>query len=126
MKALAGEGLRFLVSGAVNTLASYAAYLGLQLFMPYQLAYAIAFALGIVIAYRINLAYVFRAEHTRAKALAYPLVYVVQYAFGALALALLVEALGVPKEVAPLAVVVATIPLTFVLTRWVMRGKPTA
>ena len=60
MKDVAGEGLRFLASGAINTLATYAVYLGLQLFMPYQAAYAIAFALGIALSYWISLAFVFR------------------------------------------------------------------
>ncbi len=124
MRALAGEGLRFLAAGAVNTLASYAVYYALQLFLPYQLAYAIAFAFGIVLAYRINLAFVFREQGSRAKAMAFPLVYVAQYLVGAAALGLLVERLGVAKEIAPLVVVLVTIPLTFVLTRLVLRGKP--
>ncbi len=125
MRPLAGEGLRFLASGAVNTMATYAMYLALQFLMPYQAAYAVAFAFGIFLAYRINLAFVFRERHTLAKALVFPLIYLVQYVVGAIALGVLVEVMGVPKEVAPLAVVLVTIPVTFILARLVLRGRST-
>lgn len=115
-----GQALRFLVSGAANTAASYLLYLALQLAMPYQAAYAISFAAGIALAYALNVRFVFRATHTRAKALAFPLVYLFQYVAGALLLALLVERLGVAQELAPLVVVAVTIPVTFVLTRMLL------
>jgi putative flippase GtrA len=118
-----GEALRFLLGGAFNTLASYAAYYVLQLVLPYQVAYAIAFAFGVALSYFVNLRFVFRARHTARKALAFPLVYLAQYALGALLLAALVEWMHVPKEVAPLLVVVVTIPVTFALTRWVLRRE---
>jgi putative flippase GtrA len=120
---LAGEGVRFLAGGVANTLISYAIYLGLQLFLSYEVAYAIAFACGITVSYGINLVFVFREKHTAAKALAFPLVYLLQYGAGALLLAVLVEWLGMPKEVAPLAVVVITLPITFLLTRFVLRSR---
>jgi putative flippase GtrA len=123
---LAGEGLRFLLGGVVNTLASYGIYLALQFFLPYQAAYAIAFALGVAISYYINLVFVFRQRGSARKALVFPFVYLAQYLLGAATLALLVERLGVAKEYAPLLVVIVTIPVTFALSRRVLRGKPSA
>jgi putative flippase GtrA len=123
VKRLAGEGLRFLVTGVVNTLVSYAVYFVLQLAMPYQAAYAIAFLVGVATSYLLNVKFVFRVEHTRAKALVFPLVYVAQYALGAALLALLVERAGIPQAWAPLLVTVVMIPVTFALSRLVMRGR---
>lgn len=119
---LAGEAARFLATGVVNTLASYAVYFVLQLVLPYQVAYAVAFAFGVFLSYLLNLRFVFRTPHSRAKAMAFPLVYLAQYLAGALLLAVVVEWLRVPKEIAPLVVVVVTIPLTFALTRLVLRS----
>lgn len=118
---LGAEAGRFLIGGIINTILSLAVYYVLQLYLPYQAAYAAAWVFGVAISYRVNLTYVFRARHSRVKALVFPLVYAVQYATGALLLAVLVEWLGVPKEVAPLGVVVVTIPLTFALSRYVLR-----
>ena len=122
-RGLTGEAYRYLVGGTINTALSLAVYYVLQLFLPYQVAYALAFVFGVVLSYRINLGYVFKTQHTRAKAMAFPLVHLSQYAVGALLLGALVEWLGVPQEIAPLGVAVLTIPLTFALTRFVVRSR---
>ena len=118
-----GEALRYLVGGTVTTVLSLSLYYVLQLVMPYQVAYAIAFVVGVAIAYCINVFYVFRAQHTPAKAMAFPLVYLTQYVIGALLLAVLVEWLGVPQEIAPLPVALATIPVSFLLAGLIVK-KP--
>lgn len=120
---LRGQALRFLAGGAFNTAATYLLYLLLQRLINYQAAYAISFLAGIALAYAINLGWVFRSAHTTKKALAFPLVYLAQYALGALLLALLVERLGVPQQVAPVVVIVVTIPITFVLSRYVLTRR---
>ena len=120
---LAGEAYRFIVGGAINTVLSLAVYYVLQLFLPYQVAFAIAWVFGVIVSYYINLIYVFKEQRTRAKAVAFPLVYLVHYVASALLLAALVEWVGVPKEIAPLAVIPLTIPLTFALTRFVARWQ---
>ena len=120
---LRGEALRYLVGGTVTTVLSLGLYYLLQLVMPYQVAYAIAFVVGVVIAYCINVFYVFRAQHTAAKAMAFPLVYLTQYVIGALLLAVLVEWLGVPQEIAPLQVAIVTIPVSLVLARLIVKNR---
>ena len=42
---------RFIVAGAVNTVASYAIFLVLLQFMPYLAAYTIAYVIGVGISY---------------------------------------------------------------------------
>jgi putative flippase GtrA len=123
MRALRGEAFRYLIGGTITTVLSLAAYYGLQLFLPYQVAYALAFVFGVAVAYCVNVGYVFKAQHTPAKAAAFPLVYLIQYVLGALLLAFLVETLGVPQEIAPIGAAIVTIPLTFALTRRVVRSR---
>jgi putative flippase GtrA len=51
-------------------------------------------------------------------------VYVLQYLAGLAALWLLVENGLASKEIAPLLVIVVTLPLTFAASRFLIKGKP--
>lgn len=115
------EFARFLVVGAVNTGGGYLIYLGLLQLLPYGAAYSIAFALGILISYLLNTAFVFRTSFSLRKLLQFPLVYLVQYLLGICLLFTLVELLSVPAYIAPLIVVAATIPVTFILSRKIIK-----
>ena len=114
---------RFLVSGAINTAVTFGIYL---LFLPvfsYPISYSIAYVIGIGVAYFLNRAFVFRAHQGARSALLLPLVYVAQYGIGILMLWLLIDQLKLSEEIAPLVVIVVTIPLTYLLTRFVFVGK---
>ena len=113
--------LRFLISGGMNTLGTYLLYLGLLLFMPYWLSYAVAFASGIGLAYALNRFFVFGAPRSEGKAAMLPLVYLGQYALGALIVYGWVDMLRLSATVAPLASIAITIPLTFAASRWLFR-----
>lgn len=115
------ESAKFLVCGALNTALTYAIYYCLQLILSYQIAYASAYVAGIVFSYWLNSTFVFKTPMTWRGLLAYPVVYLVQYLLSAVLLGLLVEQLDLPKELAPLVVIVISIPLTFVMTRWILR-----
>ena len=74
--------LRFLISGAVNTTLTYAAYLGLLGLIGYVPAYTIAYIAGIALSYALNTIFVFRAAPTLRSAMLFPLIYLVQYLLG--------------------------------------------
>ena len=112
--------MRFGLAGGFNTLVSYAIYLGLSSFLDYQWAYFIAYACGIGVSYVVNARFVFHTALSWRALFAYPLVYLVQYAMSALALAVLVRLLHVPKLFAPLFVVALTVPATYVLSKFVL------
>ena len=124
MKSSRGEALRFLLAGAFNTAATYGLYLLALQVMPYRVAYTATYAIGIVLGYAVNTLFVFRAPWSWKRMLAYPLVYVLQYGVGLLCLTLLVERGWVSDRIAPLLVVVVTLPLTFVASRYLIKGKP--
>ncbi len=123
MKSFSAEALRFLLVGAFNAAATYVLYLAALQLMPYRLAYTGAYAAGIVLSYALNTWFVFRAPWSWKRLMAYPLVYLLQYGLGLLCLSLLVERGWVSQELAPLAVVVITLPLTFLATRYLIKGK---
>jgi len=123
MKSFSGEALRFLIAGAANTAATYVIYLLALQVVPYRVAYTIAYALGIVLAYALNTRFVFRTPWRWKTLLAYPMVYLLQYGLGVACLTVLVERHWVSPELAPLLVVAITLPVTFVASRLLIKGK---
>jgi len=110
------QGVRFLASGALNTLVTYALYCVLVAFLAPQAAYALVFVLGIGLAYVLNARFVFGARMRAASATLYPLVYIVQYGASALLIALFTGAGLGPRLALAIALVVVT-PLSFVGNR---------
>lgn len=114
---------RFLLSGGLNTAITYGIYLVLLQQISYQFSYTIAYVSGIAISYTLNRSFVFRSHYGLRSILLFPLVYIAQYGFGMLLLWLWVEIAGLSTKIAPLIVVVATLPLTYVLSRFVFLGR---
>jgi putative flippase GtrA len=112
--------LCFLTGGAVNTAFSYTVYLFLKIIMAYQWAYFIAYALGVVFAYWFNASWVFRVPISWRGLLSYPIVYVIQYLISALFLGALIEKWGVSVNLAPFYVIVALLPITYLMNRVVL------
>lgn len=115
--------IRFLLGGASTTILSYAVYLLLLTWLPYLAAYAFAFASGVAWSYFANTLFVFRRRPTVARALAFPIVYLAQYLAGSMLLVVLIDDVQLPAKFAPLVVVVVTLPLTYVLSRWVITAR---
>jgi len=114
------EFVRFLLVGATNTLFSYLVYLLLLNFMPYLVAYTLSYCAGIVLSYFLNVYFVFRKTVSLSSFLKFPVVYVIQYSLGALILWLLVGA-GLSPNLAMIGVIVATIPVTFIASRFILK-----
>jgi putative flippase GtrA len=113
----------FLFVGGLNTAVTYGIYLGLLLAVSYPIAYSGSYIAGIFISYCLNAWLVFREPLRLASALRYPIVYGVQYVAGLGLLYLAVEVLHLSKKLAPLGVVAVSVPLTFFLSRFVIRGR---
>ena len=111
---------RFLVSGALNTALSYAVYLTLLRVISYELAYIASYVLGLGFGYYLNSRWVFSQAGSGLKLALYPLVYLPQLVLGTLLLHFLVESLQIPPSVSAICVIILTVPLNFILVRWVM------
>ena len=121
--ARAKEILRFLLAGGLNTALTYMIYLAAIVVVTYQVAYAIAYAAGILLSYWLSLRFVFRQTGNWRKLARYPLVYILQYGVGAAILEFLVGSLSVHAWLAPLIVAALTLPFTFVLSKCVLSAK---
>lgn len=119
MKFISARFARFLLVGLANTLVGYVLYLGANHFMDYRWAYTISYVLGIGISYLLNSWFVFREPLSMASLLKFPAVYVVQYAVGLAVVWLFVSRMELHEALAPLVVVPITVPLTYVLSRFV-------
>jgi putative flippase GtrA len=113
--------LRFLLGGGINTAFTYGLYIALNLVMGYQWAYLLAYALGVVFAYWFNAVMVFKVPLSWKGVVSYPLVYVIQYGASALLLGALVEMGPVNETLAPLIITVGMVPLTYVLSKLLLR-----
>jgi putative flippase GtrA len=111
---------RFVIGGGLNTGTTYIFYLGFSQFLDYQLAFLLAYAVGIIFSYFFNAKVVFQVALSWRALIAYPMVYLVQYLVSAVALGFFVEKLGMSKLTAPITVAVATLPLTYMLSKLVI------
>ncbi|MNI85331.1 GtrA-like protein [compost metagenome] len=117
------EFFKFIISGVLNTIATYLIYLLLLVFLEYSLAYTVSYLSGIFISYCLNTLFVFKEKISLKTFLKYPIVYVVQYVINLIMIFILVEHLGFSEQIVPLIVVVTTIPITFLLSKIIIRGK---
>lgn len=125
MKQVAAPGvfLKFLASGAFNTLVTYLAYLALLVVLPYRWSYTIAYVLGIALAYVLYRYFVFGRSAGPYGPVWVALVYLLQYVLGLGLVSLWGQVLGGPVFWAPAFAIAVSLPLTFALNRWVFRGR---
>jgi putative flippase GtrA len=107
----------------VNTGLTYLAYLVLLKLVPYRWAYSVSYVAGVFLSFVVNSLYVFRTPLRWRKLLPYPSVYLVQYLLGLGVMFVGVELLGWDSRWMPAAVLAVTVPVSFVLTRWVLNAK---
>lgn len=115
--------IRFMAGGVVNTSFTYCVYLCLVNVFEYQIAYALSFLGGILFSYWFNAVVVFKVSLSWKGLFSFPVVYLAQYFLSAGLLSFFVLHLGFSPSTAPLAIIVFTIPVTFVLSRWILRRK---
>lgn len=115
--------VRFVFAGGVNTVFTYALYLLLLLITPYTIAYAISYFAGIPLGYVLNARFVFHEPLRWRTAFQFPLVYVVQFSLGMLFTVLFVDGLGIDASIAAALGTLVTVPVTFLLTRLIIRGR---
>lgn len=114
------QWIRFLVGGGINTAFTYGIYLILMLFVHYQIAYLIAYIVGVVFAYWFNAVIVFKVSLSWKGLFSYPIIYIIQYTISAFLLNIFVETLQIDKTFVPLMIIIIMIPLTYVLNKYVL------
>lgn len=121
-KKFSSEFLRFLAVGMTNTLLGYVIYLIFNSFIHYTYAYSFSYVIGIVISFVLNTRFVFSTKPSIKKFIKFPLVYVFQYLFGITMMILFVEKMYISAEIAPILIVFLSVPITFFLSRLVLKN----
>lgn len=129
MKRLALDGLprfvRFVLTGGLNTAASYGVYLLLLGPMGYRWAYIASFIFGMGLSYAMLRWVVFQTagrQHAWAMVAATQLG---QFVLGLGVVEVWVAVLRWPQALAALASVAVCVPLSYLVHRWVFRGGRT-
>ncbi|MEG3789793.1 GtrA family protein [Lysobacter sp. CCNWLW3] len=120
---LRGEALRFLIGGGANTLATYGLYWILLQWLTYPVAYTASYAAGILTGFAINTWFVFGIPWSWRKLMAFPLVHVMNYMAGMAVVWASVRLLRIPEPWAPVVATLVTLPLSFLLTRLLIRSR---
>jgi len=117
--------IRFLCTGGLNTAVTYGIYLLLLQVVNYQISYTISYVTGVVFTFFLNRLFVFKTHQGLKSLVLFPLVYVLQYLFGVLILWVGVQHLNLDVKLGPLVVIVLSIPLTYLLSKFVFVGRET-
>ncbi|MEB1794586.1 GtrA family protein [Xanthomonas campestris pv. campestris] len=118
--------VRFLISGGINTVATYAVYIALLQVTSYKVAYTVAYVFGIFIAFFINRLFVFQTHRGWRSLVLFPFVYLAQYLVSLTVVFAWVEHLGFSVTLAPLMAILVTVPLTFLLSSLVFGRRAAA
>ncbi|CAC6940169.1 Putative sugar translocase in surface polysaccharides biosynthesis [Staphylococcus aureus] len=119
------EILKFIIVGGINTLNYYVVYLLLlKLFhIEYMISHITGFIVAFVISYYLNCYFVYRVKPTWRKFISFPITQLVNASLQTVLLYVFVSWLNLPAEIAPFAGLVITIPITFVLSRWILKDS---
>jgi putative flippase GtrA len=114
---------RFIIGGVLNTTVTYVVYLGLLSLLPYISAYTITYLVGISVGYFVNARFVFKKPKNIKSAAAYPLACMINYVVSIGIFWSLVNWIYIPKEFAPLLVLVITTPLMYLIAKVIFLGR---
>lgn len=119
------EILKFIIVGGINTLNYYVVYLLLLklLHIEYMISHITGFLVAFVISYYLNCYFVYRVKLTWRKFISFPITQIVNVSLQTVLLYVFVSWLNLPAEIAPFAGLVITIPITFVLSKWILKDS---
>ncbi|HHW5936756.1 TPA: flippase GtxA [Staphylococcus aureus] len=119
------EILKFIIVGGINTLNYYVVYLLLLklLHIEYMISHITGFLVAFVISYYLNCYFVYRVKPTWRKFISFPITQIVNVSLQIVLLYVFVSWLNLPAEIAPFAGLVITIPITFVLSKWILKDS---
>ncbi|HDG9920925.1 TPA: flippase GtxA [Staphylococcus aureus] len=119
------EILKFIIVGGINTLNYYVVYLLLLklLHIEYMISHITGFLVAFVISYYLNCYFVYRGKPTWRKFISFPITQIVNVSLQTVLLYVFVSWLNLPAEIAPFAGLIITIPITFILSKWILKDS---
>ncbi|WP_436894686.1 GtrA family protein [Mammaliicoccus sciuri] len=119
-----GEIIRFILVGGINTINYYWIYLLLKVFdIQYLVSHILSFIISFIISFYLNCYFVYQVQPTVKKFIQFPITQVVNMGLQTLLLFVFVQLLHVNETFAPFIGLIFTIPITFILSRWILVDK---
>lgn len=119
------EILKFIIVGGINTLNYYVVYLLMLklLHIEYMISHITGFIVAFVISYYLNCYFVYKVKPTWRKFISFPITQIVNVSLQTVLLYVFVSWLNLPAEIAPFAGLIITIPITFILSKWILKDS---
>lgn len=111
---------KFSLVGALTTFSGYFIYLFFLFFFSPMTSYVLSFITGIALSLALNAKYTFATKPTALKALAYAIFYAASMGLGAGILTIAIDFMGVAPRLAPLLVLLVTVPVNFLCTQYIL------
>ncbi|WP_204193520.1 GtrA family protein [Staphylococcus sp. GDY8P47P] len=117
------EIIKFIIVGGINTLNYYIVYLILLKLchVNYMISHIVGFLVSFVISYYLNCYFVYKVTPTLKKFLSFPLTQVINMGMQTLLLYVFVKWFQFPSEIAPFVGLIITIPITFIISKWILK-----
>lgn len=117
------EFIRFLIVGIINTGNYYVIYLVLHVFLAsnYMIAHIIGFIISMVLSFFLSSYFTFKVKPTVVKFLQFPLTQLFNISVSSIMIYLFVEYLFIDSRIAPIVSLFITVPLTFIITRKILK-----
>src|SRR5699024_3322956 len=117
------EVIKCVIVGGMNTLTYYIVYLCLLklLEMKYFVSHIGGFVSSFVMSYYLDCYFVYVLTATCSKFVTFPLTQIVSMGMQTLLLYIFVQWFGISSVIAPFAGLIITIPITFVLSKYILR-----
>lgn len=117
-----GRLVRFGIVGVINTAIYYGCYLVFRTQIVYLAAHVCAFIVALVCSYFLNCYVTFRIQPRWRTFALFPLSNAANFVLTTVGLRLMVGEWGVDQRIAPLPVAFVAIPITYVVTHYIMVG----
>ncbi len=124
LRRISGQAVRFAMVGVANTALYYVCY---RLFLPvapYLVAHVLAWCFAVVFSFFANCRFTYRVRPTWGRFALFPLTTLAAFLISTSGAVLLVEGAGVSEQYATLIAGMVAIPVTFLLTTYVLTGVP--
>ncbi|RIP37314.1 GtrA family protein [Staphylococcus gallinarum] len=119
------EIIKFIIVGGINTVDYYIVYLFLLklIGLNYLISHLTGFIVSFIISYYLNCYFVYRVTPTWKKFIQFPITQVINMGMQTLLLYVFVQWLHVSSVIAPFAGLIITIPITFILSKYILRDE---
>lgn len=119
------EIIKFVIVGGINTFYYYVVYLLLLkvLNVQYLVSHITGFIVALIISYYLNCYFVYKVQPTLRKFLQFPITQLVNVGMQTLLLFIFVRFFHINSVIAPFAGLIITIPVTFILSKYILRDR---